>query len=50
MAHFEKLFSFIYGKNKYENLQAKLEYEVCDYFSKLIIPDVPSISHRKEKL
>lgn len=43
MADFEKLFSFIYGKNKYKNLQAKLEYEVCDYFSKLVIPDGPTL-------
>lgn len=43
MADFEKLFSFIYGKNKYKNLQAKLEYEVCDYFSKLVIPDEPTL-------
>ncbi len=43
MADFEKLFSFIYGKNKYKNLQAKLEYEVCGYFSKLVIPDEPTL-------
>lgn len=43
MVDFEKLFSFIYGKNKYKNLQAKLEYEVCDYFSKLVIPDAPTL-------
>lgn len=43
MADFEKLFSDIYGKREYKDLQAKLEYEVCDYFSKLVIPDDPTL-------
>lgn len=43
MADFEKLFSDIYGKEEYEELQKKLEYEVCDYFSKLVIPDEPTL-------
>ena len=43
MEDFEKLFSSIYGKNEYKNLQAKLEYEVCDYFSKLVITDGPTL-------
>ncbi|MBD5157185.1 MAG: hypothetical protein HDT13_06095 [Butyrivibrio sp.] len=43
MADFEKLFSDIYGKKEYVDLQAKLEHEVCDYFSKLVIPDTPTL-------
>lgn len=43
MADFEKLFSYIYGKREYKDLQAKLEYEVCDFFSKLVIPDDPTL-------
>lgn len=41
MSDFEKLFSDIHGKEEYSELQEKLEYEVCDYFSKLMIPDEP---------
>lgn len=43
MSDFEKLFSDIYGKAEFCELQKKLEYEVCDYFSKLIIPDEPTL-------
>ena len=43
MENFEKLFSDINGKSEYRDLQEKLEYEVCDYFSKLQIPDEPSV-------
>ena len=43
MEDFEKLFSDINGKTEYRDLQKKLEYEVCDYFSKLQIPDEPMI-------
>jgi len=43
MSDFEKLFSTIYGKDEYYELQRKLEYEICDYFSKLIIPDEPTL-------
>lgn len=43
MSDFEKLFSDIYGNAEYCELQKKLEYEVCDYFSKLIIPDEPTL-------
>lgn len=43
MDDFEKLFSDIYGKVEYSDLQEKLEYEVCDYFSKLQIPDDPTL-------
>ncbi len=43
MSDFEKLFSDIYGKEEYSELQEKLEYEVCDYFSKLMIPDEPTL-------
>lgn len=43
MQDFEKLFSDINGKAEYRDLQEKLEYEVCDYFSKLQIPDEPTL-------
>ena len=43
MEDFEKLFSDINGKTEYRDLQKKLEYEVCDYFSKLQIPDEPTL-------
>lgn len=43
MEDFEKLFSDINGKEAYRELQNKLEYEVCDYFSKLQIPDTPTL-------
>ena len=43
MSDFEKLFSDIYGKEEYSELQEKLEYEVCDYFSKLMISDEPTL-------
>ena len=43
MENFEKLFSDINGKSEYRDLQEKLEYEVCDYFSKLQIPDEPTL-------
>ncbi len=43
MSDFEKLFSDIYGKIEFKELQAKLEFEVCDYFSKLMIPDEPTL-------
>lgn len=43
MSDFEKLFSDIYGKKEYSELQEKLEYEVCDYFSKLMLPDEPTL-------
>ena len=43
MKDFEKLFSDINGKAEYRDLQEKLEYEVCDYFSKLQIPDEPTL-------
>lgn len=43
MEDFEKLFSDINGKVEYRELQNKLEYEVCDYFSKLQIPDTPTL-------
>ena len=43
MRDFEKLFSDINGKLEYKDLQKKLEYEVCNYFSKLQIPDEPTL-------
>lgn len=43
MEDFEKLFSDINGKVEYKDLQEKLEYEVCDYFSKLQLPDEPTL-------
>ena len=43
MENFEKLFSDINGKSEYRDLQEQLEYEVCDYFSKLQIPDEPTL-------
>lgn len=43
MDDFEKLFSSIYGKVEYKSLQEKLEYEVCNYFSKLQIPEEPTL-------
>lgn len=43
MEDFEKLFSDISGKAEYRDLQRKLEYEVCDYFSKLQIPEEPTL-------
>lgn len=43
MGDFEKLFSDIYGKKEYDELQRKLEYEICDYFSKMVIPDEPTL-------
>lgn len=43
MSDFEKMFSGIYGKEEYSELQEKLEYEVCDYFSKLMISDEPTL-------
>ena len=43
MIDFEKLFSDIYGKPEYKDLQSKLEYEVCDYFSTLKLPDTPTM-------
>ena len=41
MSDFEKLYSDIYGKSEYQELQKKLESKVCDYFCKLQIPDEP---------
>lgn len=43
MEDFEKLFSDINGKVEYKDLQEKLEYEICDYFSKLQLPDEPTL-------
>lgn len=43
MEDFEKLFSDINGKAEYRELQEKLEYDVCDYFSKLQIPEEPTL-------
>ncbi len=43
MEDFEKLFSDINEKVEYKDLQEKLEYEVCDYFSKLQLPDEPTL-------
>lgn len=43
MEDFEKLFSDINGKTEYGDLQKKLEYEVCDYFSTLQIPEEPTL-------
>lgn len=43
MADFEKLFSDINGKAEYRELQEKMEYDVCDYFSKLQIPEEPTL-------
>ncbi len=43
MSDFEKLYSDIYGKSEYKCLQEKLEHEVCDYFSKLQIPENPTL-------
>lgn len=43
MEDFEKLFSDINGKAEYRDLQKRLEYEVCDYFSKLQIPEEPTL-------
>lgn len=43
MADFEKLFSDIYGKKQYKALQKKLEYKICEYFGKLVIPDEPTL-------
>ena len=43
MSDFEKLYSDIYGKTEFADLQEKLEYEICDYFSKLVIPDEPTL-------
>lgn len=43
MEDFEKLFSDISGRIEYKDLQDRLEYEVCDYFSKLQLPDEPTL-------
>ena len=43
MGDFEKLFSDIYGRDEYKDLQEKLEFEVCNYFSDLKIPDEPTL-------
>ena len=43
MSAFEKLYSDIYGKSEYQELQKKLESKVCDYFCKLQIPDEPTL-------
>ena len=43
MGDFEKLFSDIYGRDEYKDLQEKLEFEVCHYFSDLKIPDEPTL-------
>lgn len=43
MEDFEKLFSDINGKAEYRELQEKMEYDVCDYFSKLQIPEEPTL-------
>lgn len=43
MEDFEKLFSNISGRIEYKDLQDRLEYEVCDYFSKLQLPDEPTL-------
>lgn len=40
---FEKLYSSIYGKEEYQDLQTLLENSVRDYFSNLEIPDEPTI-------
>lgn len=42
MMDFELLFSNIYDKPEFAALQRKLEYEVCEYFEKLTIPDEPT--------
>lgn len=42
MQDFELLFSKIYGKKKYKNLQTYLEAEVRRYFQQLVIPDEPT--------
>lgn len=43
MSDFEKMFSVIYGKDEYRELQETLEHEVCAYFSKLMIPEEPTL-------
>ena len=43
MGDFEKLFSDIYGRDEYKDLQEKLEFEVCNYFGDLKIPDEPTL-------
>lgn len=43
MEDFEKLFSDISGRIEYKDLQDRLEHEVCDYFSKLQLPDEPTL-------
>lgn len=43
MGDFEKLFSDIYGRDEYKDLQEKLEFEVYNYFSDLKIPDEPTL-------
>lgn len=43
MGDFEKLFSDIYGRDEYKDLQEKFEFEVCNYFSDLKIPDEPTL-------
>lgn len=43
MGDFEKLFSDIYGRDEYKDLQEKLEFEVCNYFCDLKIPDEPTL-------
>lgn len=43
MEDFEMLYSKIYEKKEYEELQIELENAVFDYFSKLDIPDEPTL-------
>lgn len=39
----EALYSYIYGKSKYEDLQKQLEYKITEYFGNLQIPDKPTL-------
>lgn len=43
MEDFEVLYSKIYEKKEYEELQTEIENAVFDYFSKLEIPDEPTL-------